>query len=673
MKRLRFASLIAAGMLLILSSQFSAAHNNPPTTLPATNRAQQDILQPPETITATTAAGTRLWNLQDADILSIINEVSQETGKNFVVDPRVNGKITLISSKPIAKDEVYDVFLSILGALVYSAIPSNGVINIVPNIESAEMAARVATDKAPGKGQEVVVRVIPLENISATQVIASIRPLLPQWSNISAYAPGNVLILTGRAGNLRRIIQLIQEVDKTTNNTIEVIPLHHASATQVSTVLSNLQNAARATGEGQGLSIAVDERSNNIILSGTKAARIKMRLLISQLDAPATVGAGNTEVVYLRYLKAKEMAPLLSRVALNMMGKNSSDNSAASPTQAVTGASKNSAANTAQTNIQAELSTNALIVTAPTSIMQALKSVIARLDVRPAQVLIEAVIAEIDEGDIKNLGIQWGTLTQPGNLSSFSPADGELPTNFPIPGAGNIGIIPNIQIRAVLSILENINGANILSTPSIVVLDNHKASIEVGQDVPQQTGSFSTPPTTGGQISPFNTFDRRRVTLQLDVVPQINLGNAVRLGITLKNDSLRNPDNPGTNPLINISKIKNDVIVNSDNVLVLGGLISNTLNENINKVPLLGDIPLLGLAFQQKSRSLSKKILIVFIKPIILRNAEEGTVITHTKYDAIRQTQINEPREFKKIGKQVPPNVLPPWGSSVELPRPFEG
>ena len=673
MKRLKLILPLLAGLILVGGSQLSRALDNPPVQAAKGPGLEAQGAVPEKISVAPSGNGTRLWNLQDADILSIINEVSQETGKNFVVDPRVSGKITLVSSKPIAQDDVYEVFLSILGLLGYSAIPSDGIIKIVPNMESAELGSKVATEKYPGKGDEVVVRVIPLENISAMQVISSIRPLLPQWSNISAYTPGNVLILTGRAGNLKRIVKLIQEVDKSTNNNIEVIALHHASASQVSAVLNNLQNSSRATGESPTFSLAVDERNNNLILSGTKAARIKMHMLITQLDAPTATGSGNTEVVYLRYLKAKEMAPLLSKVAQNMMGKNTPNNETAA-SAAVNNGGKGGAggapANNTLTNIQAELSTNSLVLTAPASIMQSLKSVIARLDVRPAQVLIEAIIAEIDEDDVKNLGIQWGTLTAPGNLTS-SP-DGSLPTNFPIPGAGNIGIIPSVQIRAVLNMLENINGANILSTPSVVVLDNHKASIEVGQDVPEQSGSYST---TGqaSTVTPFNTIDRKRVSLQLDVTPQINLGNAVRLAITLKNDSLRNPDNPGLNPLINISKIKNDVIVNSDSVVVLGGLISNNLNENINKVPILGDIPILGLAFQQKSRSMSKKVLITFIKPIILRNSEEATSITHTKYDAIRQTQIDEPGQFKKLGKSFSPNILPPWGAKAELPKPFAG
>lgn len=634
------------GILFIISSLAQAIPNN-------TGLASLSIATP----------ATRLWNLQDADILSIIHEISQATGKNFVVDPRVNGKITLISSKPIAENQVYAVFLSILSALGYSAVPGEGIIKIVPTPDSSEMTTRLATTKAPGKGDEIVVRVIPLENISASQVISSIRPLLPQWSTISAYIPGNVLILTGQASNLQRIVRLIQEVDHTTNNNIEVIPLHHASAMQVSTVLVNLQNAGHMSNEMPAATIAVDERSNYIILSGTQAARLKMRLLILQLDQPTHTNSGSTEVVYLRYLKAKEIAPLLNQVVVNIMGEKQSIASPPLPTE---NQDHKNWANLTTTPIQAELTTNALIITAPTTIMKALKSIISRLDIRPAQVLIEAVIAEIDERDLKNLGIQWGSFIKPKNL--LPTIDGILPTDFPIPGAGSLGIIPDMSIRAVLNLLENINGANILSTPSIVVLDNHKATIEVGQDVPQQSGSFSTPPTTGGQISPFNTFDRRRVSLQLDVIPQINLGNAVRLSIALRNDTLRNPDNPSSNPLINVSQIKNAVIVNNNNILVLGGLISNYYHETINKVPILSDLPLLGLAFQQKSRSLEKKTLIVFIKPIILHHAEEALIITHTKYEAIRQIQIHAAQQFKNIDKDMISNILPAWEAINVLP-----
>ena len=228
-----------------------------------------------------------------------------------------------------------------------------------------------------------------------------------------------------------------------------------------------------------------------------------------------------------------------------------------------------------------------------------------------------------------------------------------------------------MQLRAVLSVLENTTGVDILSTPSVVVLDNQKATIEVGKDVPQETGQYATTGTTS-TVTPFTTIVNKPVTLKLDVTPQINLGTAVRLKISLKNDTLQNPDNPGLTPIINTSKIANSVIINSQDVLVLGGLISHSTVENINKVPILGDVPILGNLFTQKSRKVEKKNLVVFIKPVILHNSDDGTLITHMKYNDIRQTEINFADEMRKIGKKPLNTILPPWKNKTSLPSPFE-
>ncbi len=598
--------LIVCGVFI---SKASYPEQSSPSSLPVVVN-NTTIAKPTEAETSpVTKPAKRLWNLQDADILSVITEVSQETGKNFVVDPRVSGKITLISSKPLRQGEVYQVFLSVLGLLGYSAIPSGNVIKIVPNMESGEQATKIATNLSPGKGDEVVVRVVPLENVSASQLIPVLRPLLPQWSNISAYMPGNVIILLGRASNLERIYNIIQDVDKASTNGIQIIPLHHASAPQVATVLNNLQAAARAGGESTGVSIAVDERSNSILLGGPKAMRLRMRILIYQLDAPATSSEGNTEVIYLRYLEAKTFAPILSKVAANIVGKGSSQyeasNTVVSQANSTTAVSSSKDNTTNFTNIQPEPNTNAVIITAPPALMQALKSVIAKLDIRPAEVLVQAIIAEVDESNITSLGIQWGSVTPEGGVQSGSA--GASITSFPNFGAGVVGIMPHVQIQAVLSVLRNQNGVDILSTPSIMVLDNQKATIEIGQDVPYQTGSYAT---TGNAstVTPFTTNNYKPVTLKLDVVPQINLGRSVRLKLNLKNDTLQNPQNPGLTPIINTSKITNAVIINSEDILVLGGLISNSNNENINKVPILGDAPIIGPLFQQKTTNQQKKI-----------------------------------------------------------------
>lgn len=619
-----------------------------------------------------TQPAKRLWNLQDADIISVINEVSQETGKNFIVDPRVSGKISLISSKPLKQSEVYQVFLSVLGLLGYSAIPSGNVVKIVPNMESGEQSTPVATNWAPGKGDEIVVRVIPLENVSASQLIPVLRPLLPQWSNISAYTPGNVLILLGRASNLDRIHTIIQDVDKASTSGIQMIPLKHAQASQVAVVLNNLQSAARASGDTTSVSIAVDERSNSLLLGGPKAARLRMRVLVSQLDAPSQAPSGNTEVIYLRYLEAKTFAPLLSKIASNILGKSGSsiqyDSNTAS-TGASAGATTSSVSRDTpnnSTNIQAETNSNAIIITAAPQLMQSLKTVIGKLDIQPAQVLVEAIIAEIDESNLESLGIQWGNVTP----KIPDPATGS-PISFPPLGAGVVGLIPGVEIRAVLSALRNQNGVDILSTPSIMVLDNQKATIEVGQDVPFQTGSYATS-ATAVTATPFTTNQYKPVTLKLDVTPQINLKNSVRLKLNLKNDTLQNPQNPGVTPIINTSKITNSVLINSDDVLVLGGLISNSNNENINRVPILSDIPIIGYAFRQKTTNQQKKNLMVFIKPIIVHNNEDAMTLTEGKYMNIRKTQMNFTQDLSTIGDEAAPTKLPPWKNKKDLPTPFE-
>ncbi|MHB1221533.1 MAG: type II secretion system secretin GspD [Gammaproteobacteria bacterium] len=669
-KQLIFALV---GGLLVATVSFS--EKSPAPILP-----QPIEIKAPTPVVGTnyTQRAARLWNLQDADILSVINEVSQETGKNFVVDPRVNGKITLVSSKPLRQKEVYQVFLSVLSMVGYSAIPSGNVVKIVPNMESGEQATSVISGKNGPKGDEVVVRIIPLENVSAAQLIPVLRPMMPQWSNVSAYMPGNVLILLGRASNLDRIYHVIQDVDSAATSGIQMIPLHHASASQVAMVLNNLQTAARSAGDPANVSVAVDERSNSILLGGTKAMRVKMRVLISELDAPVAAPAGNTEVVYLRYLEAKNFAPLLGKIAQNIMGKENSggasvDIGSTTNTSNNTNSASNASTsavpkeiNTNSTYIQAEPNTNAIIITAPPALMQAIKTVIAKLDIRPAQVLVEAIIAEVDESNLTSLGIQWGSVTAEGLVNTSGSQ-----TSFPPFGAGVVGIMPHVQIAAVLSALQNQNGVDILSTPQIVVLDNQKASIEIGQSVPVQTGSYAT---TGGAntVTPFTTNDYKPVTLKLDVTPQINLSRSVRLKMNLKNDTLQNPQNPGLNPLINTSKIANSVIINSEDVLVLGGLISNTNNENINKVPILSSIPMVGDLFKQKTTNQQKRNLMVFIKPIIMKDSEDAMLISHMKYNQVRSIQANYREELANIGDEPLRSMVPPWKNSHDLPAPFE-
>lgn len=607
----------------------------------------------------------RLWNLQNADILSIINQVSLETGKNFVVDPRVSGKISLISSKPVKPNEIYDIFLSVLELLGYSAIPSGDVIKIVPNMEGGEFATAVATQYNPGRHDEVVVRIVSLERVSATQLIPILRPLLPQWSNISAYAPGNTLVLIGRAANLQRILRVIHQIDQNASSDIDVIPLRQASATQMAAVLSRLQNASRAQGELPQASIAADERSNSLLLVGNKAGRLHLKYLIHQLDTPAGKAAGNTEVIYLRYLQAKTFAPLLGKIAQNIQGKNSSaDSEETGSTNPA--ASSNSKIKQPSTHVQAELSTNAIIITAPPTMMRALKSVVAKLDIRPAEVLVEGIIVQVNQDDLRTLGIQWGNLTN--SIATDSTGTTSTITSLT---TGTIGIIPHSSIAAILQILETRNDANILSTPSVSVLDNHKAKLEIGQTVPNEVGSYAT---TGNATTatPFNTFQDKKVALTLEVSPQINLNTAVRLDIKLTNDSLENPQDPGNHPIVNTSSIQNSVIINSGDILVLGGLISSSSTDTLSKIPILGDLPIIGKAFQQKGHQIQKKNLLVFIKPTIIHTMNDAAVISENKYDFIRDKQLKWPEDIVSNTRDHAPHVLPLWKNAIHLPTPFD-
>jgi len=682
MRKVCYALLVSIIFAFILMTNSSAdVHQTTTTTVKNIEKptAEKTIVAKTivqKNVVENTPEG-RLWNLQDADILSVINEVSLETGKNFIVDPRVSGKISLISSKPLKPNEVYQVFLSVLGLLGYSAIPSGNVVKVVPNVESTEMATRVANGNDPGKGDEVVVRVIPLENVSATQILPTLRPMLPQWSNISAYAPGNVLILIGHASNLQRIMKVIQNIDNAANNNIEVIPLHRSSASQVATVLSNLQNSSRANGETAAVSIAADERSNSILLSGNKGARMRMHVLISQLDAPSNGAQGNTEVIYLKYLQAKTLAPILGRIAQNIVRSGNTEAGGVSPAALInpTGPNAPPPARGGDipenlTNIQAELNTNALIITAPPTLMKSLKAIVCKLDIRPAQVLVQAIIVELDQTDLKNMGIQWGS-RNPTNPNELVQGGASTSVNFAPLGEGTLGIIPHTQIKAVLSLLENKTGVNILSTPSVVVLDNKKATLKVGQDVPDKTGEYSTTGTTG-TVTPFNTIGRKQVVLKLDVTPQINLANAVRLTLNLQNDTLQNPEDQTLNPRINTSQIINSVIVNSDDILVIGGLISNNITESVDKIPILGDIPAIGALFQHKRRSLEKKKLIAFIKPTILYTPTDANTITQTKYEEMRHAQTNWPEDLSHPSDQEIENTLPLWKNNIKLPKPFE-
>ncbi|KTD61659.1 GspD family T2SS secretin variant LspD [Legionella spiritensis] len=655
-----------------------------------------------------TKPGTRkkLWNLRNADIRAVIAEVSRVTGKNFIIDPRVQGKISIISSKPMSDKELYQVFLSMLQISGYAAIPSGDAIKIVPNIDAKTVSSDLLSQmRNPPQGDDMLVEVIPVQYVPAEQLVPVLRPLMPQWSSISAYIPSNMLILSGRASNIKSLASIIKQVDSSSANGIDIVPLQHTLAMDVANTLKDLVKTQPGSGGRTPTTLAADDRSNSILLSGSRTERIRLRLIISRLDRESSNGANsNTQVVYLNYLRAQDLVPILAGVAQanfsgtvgttigtitrpeldstnpasslangtssTSTGQSGNQTTPAATGQTSQGATPNTTGATTQNEgstkptvqIIAEPNTNSIIINAPATLIRILKSVISQLDIKPAQLLIEALVAEVNENDINSLGIEWGSNHQTGNPASFSP------------GFAIINSQTNIDdFQAQIYALAQQRKANILSTPSVVVLDNRQAKILVGKQV--SVASTTYPNNAGGTTtaSPYVTFERVNVALHLYVRPQITRGQGIQMQIDQGNDTLDSSTDINTeNPIFNISSIVTSVHVESGDIVVLGGLAQDSLANNDNKLPIIGDIPGVGRLFQHNIRTRDKRVLMVFIRPIILRSQKDSFLVTGTKYNDLRQTQLDFLNSQEVFVQNNDETVLPAL-RSAELPRPFSG
>ena len=619
-------------------------------------------------------AETVTLNLKDADISALISTVAEVADKNFIVDPRVKGKVTVVSSRPMNSDEVYQVFLSILKVHGYAAVPSGEVIKIVPDVNAKQDGIPTTTDANPGRGDQMVTRVIQVDNVAAAQMVPILRPLVPQQGHLAAYPATNVLIISDRAINVERLVSIIRRIDKVSDSEIEIIPLSHASASEVVRVLGSLNRAspvaggaAGATGSAQQVLVA-DERTNSVLLGGDRASRLRMRAIISHLDTPLESG-GNTDVVYLRYADATKMVDVLTGV-----GK--IEEQGAAQGQAA-GGSRGSF------DIQADEATNALVITAPPDIMKSLKRVISQLDIRRAQVLIEAVIAEVSGDIARELGVQWlfsgdrngetpigvvnftnsgQTVTSVANTVADIANGGSLPdiAGNALLGFGDVNQSNSFNYVAVVNALASDANTNLLSTPTLVTLDNEEAEIVIGSNVPFVTGSF-TPDTGGGTTTsnPFQTIQREDVGLTLRIKPQINEGNAMRLDIEQEVSSIA-PSVAGASDIVTDKRsIKTNVMVDDGQVVVLGGLIEEQIGESVQKVPLLGDIPLLGNLFKSRTADVTKTNLMVFIHPVILRDSAVTSSYTNSKYNYIRSLQMNENEDGVNLMYKKQHPVLP--------------
>jgi general secretion pathway protein D len=640
------------------------------------------------------AAQTVTLNFKDAEIESVIGWMAEQTGKNFIVDPRVKSKVTIISGKPLNKDELYQVFLSVLQVHGFAAVPSGDVIKIVPDINAKQSGVPVATDKNPGEGDEVITRVIALENVPAAQLVPILRPLIPQQGHMVAYPPSNVLIISDHAANIDRIAEIISRVDlPSSENEVEVIPLQHASAGEVARILTaleqqNQQNAQKQGGQLEGRATFIaDERTNSILLGGGKTNRLQIRALISHLDIPLE-REGNIHVVYLRYANAKELAPVLTGIGQKVAQEEQAKKGGA----AVGGAQSK----VQSFDIQADESTNALVITASLEVFRSLQAVIRQLDVRRAQVLVEGIIAEISLSKAAQLGIQWGVDASPGGhgpvgftnfasgtssslgsiaAAALGGAAGAASAVSSAPEGLTLGIgrfnSNNLNFAALVRALQGDGSTNVLSTPTLLTLDNQEAEIVVGQNVPFVTGSYSSVSNSSTVSNPFQTIQRQNVGIDLKVKPQINEGNTIKLDVEQKVDSLAASSAGAADLITNTRSIKTTVLVDDGQVVVLGGLIKDDLTESVQKVPGLGDLPLIGGLFRYKSTTKDKTDLMVFLHPVIMRDDSLLANVSGSKYNYIRAKEL----ALQDKGVALLPNEQTPLMRSLdelrELPPPF--
>ena len=576
-------------------------------------------------------------NLKDADIGAFISQVADITGKSFVIDPRVKGKVNVLSSESMNDAAVYELFLSVLQVHGYAAVPSGDVVLVLQQNE-VKQAGRSLNTRTGKNSQEVLTKVIPIKNTPALDLVPILRPLVAKYGHLAGVKSANALIISDHAANITRIEQIIDRLDKTGNEELEVIQLKEAWVGNVVTMLQSLDPAKVSNGGGKSQSVTsgsirvvADERSNRLIIKGEKNARERIRRLIEQLDQPSYF-SGSAQVIRLQYADAKKLADLLKNL---MNGATSSGGKDAKQVKGKVG-------------IHADEELNALVVRAEPSLMKEIKELVASLDVRRAQVLIESAIVEVTGGINDALGVQWavGDLDNPVSATNFSDAGPSissiaagLVSNNPTGLIGNgltVGAYKETNgspdFGVILQAIESVSNTNLLSTPSIMTMDNQEAEIIVGQNVPFITGSTAS----NNNSNPFNTIKREDVGVTLKVKPHIHDGKDIRLEVEASAESVSSTTVEGSSDLItNKRSIKTMILTGNEETVVLGGLIRDDVIETESKVPLLGDIPLLGALFRSSKTEQVKSNLMVFLRPTIVNNGDVSRQVTHDKYNGL--------------------------------------
>lgn len=614
-------------------------------------------------------------NLKDADITTLVNTVSKITGKNFVIDPRVKGRVTVISATPMNKSEIYDVFLSILEVHDFATVPVGDIIKIVPSSKAKQRSVPTIRGSNTVSGDQFVTRIIRVKNVAAAQLVPILRPLIPQQGHLAAYPSKNVLIITDHAENVNRLARIIARIDRVSNSEIEIIPLSHASASEVVRIVTGLSKTTGGkANKQQQVTFAADPRTNSILMSGEASARLRYRALISHLDTPLETD-GATHVVYLHYAKAQDLVTVLTGISKTI-----------SSGKKVKGARASGGGGLGNNvNIQADESTNALVITAPPNVFRSLQRVIKKLDIRRAQVLVEAIIAEVTLDRTRELGVQWaidgspsgtgavGVINFAGSGSIVSALASIQAGGAPSFGEGaTIGFgkfnSSTLNFAAIVRALSNDADSNILSTPNLVTLDNKEAEIVVGQSVPFVTGEFSSAGGTSNSVNPFRTIQRQDVGLTLRVTPQINEGDAIKLDIDQEISSVIASSAGASDLTTSKRSIKTTVMIDDGQTIVLGGLIDDTLQQTHQSVPLLGDIPLVGRLFSYDRTTKQKRSLMIFIKPTIIKDASTSNLVTEGKYSLIRTRQLQQKANGVRLLDDSELPILPKYLPKIPVP-----
>lgn len=668
---------------------------------------------------STGLASAESWkvNLQDADIKAFINEVATITNQNFVLDPRINGNVTVISNKALSRDEIYQLFLSVMQVNGIAAIDSGTTVKLVP--DNVAKQSGVAVDlRGDSVGESLATRVIYLTNTQAAEVLGVIRPLMPQSAHAAAVPGVNALVLSDRADSLNQLTALIRDLDSNVNDSLRVIPLRHVDSERMMELISALVSSA-GSGQAQGgsnqLKVIADSASDRLLVKGSPEMIAKVQEMVNQLDTTPSRRLSGLRVFRLKYASASHIAEmlrgLLANQSINSAGATSTLESASLNDASSAGAGLSSAANDTSTNstaasalssagagadsasangrpfsIIADETQNAVIVNAAPELMFEIEDAVNQLDSRRAQVLIQAAIVEVSGDDATQLGVQWALgnansgygVVNFNNVgasatslaaaalaggSSISAAAGSIAGALVGIGDSSKDSQGNTQFYgAILQALDSTTSANLLSMPSILTLDNEKASILVGQNVPFVTGSYTT--SGNSSTNPFQTIDRQDIGINLNVIPHIGDNGTVRLEVSQEVSSVVPGSTGNASGLItNKSLINTTILADDQQTIALGGLMRDNTTTRQQKVPGLGNVPVIGRLFRSDNDSTQKSNLIIFLQPTILRDGGAVASVTERKYNQMRVLQL----VIDKNGtiKQLPLSGTEGWNGNV--------